>query len=157
MTELQRLQRSLRTIDKHMASRSWHTEPNKALWIDARVTTLAAIAELTTSTVPTYSGARITIEIPDNTDLQSFTDPLYTVDIDASLERFVNIIHDMSVAFFGSDAHISVFISSKSSKYRVCVNDSYNVVTLADMVHDWCQSVNDSGAFIVMNKATNNV
>ena len=154
MTELTRLQRSLRTIDKHMKSRSWHTEPNKALWIDARVTTLAAIAELTTSTVPTYSGARITIEIPDNTDIQSFTDPSYTVDIDASLERFVNIIHDMSVAFFGSDAHISVFISSK---YRVCVNDSYNVVTLADMVRDWSQSVNDSGVFIVMNKVTNNV
>ena len=154
MTELASLQRSLRTIDKHMVSRSWHTEPNKALWIDARVTTLAAIAELTTSTVPTYSGARITIEIPDNTDIQSFADPLYTVDIDASLERFTNIIHDMSVAFFGSDAHISVFISSK---YRVCINDSYNVVKLADMVRDWCQSVNDTGAFIVMNKATNNV
>ena len=154
MTELARLQRSLRTIDKHMSSRSWHTEPNKALWIDARVTTLAAIAELTTSTVPTYSGARITIEIPDNTDVQSFTDALYTVDIDASLERFVNIIHGMSVAFFGSDAHVSVFISSQ---YRVCVNDSYNVVKLADMVSDWCQFVNDSGAFIVMNKATNNV
>lgn len=154
MTELQRLQRSLRTIDKHMASRSWNTEPNKALWLDARVTTLAAIAELTTSTVPTYSGARITIEIPDNTDIQSFTDPSYVVDINASLERFVNIIHGMSVAFFGSDAHISVFISSK---YRVCINDSYNVVTLADMVRDWCQSVNDNGLFIVRIKDTNNV
>lgn len=154
MTDLARLQSSLRTIDKHMASRSWNTEPNKALWIDARVTTLAAIAEVTTSTVPKYSGARITIEIPDNTDIQSFSDPLYTVDIDASLERFVNIIHDMSVAFFGSDAHISVFISSK---YRVCVNDSYNVVKLADMVRDWCQSANDNGLFIVRNKVTNNV
>lgn len=107
-----------------------------------------------TSTVPTYSGARITIEIPDNTDIQSFKDQSYTVDIDASLERFVNIIHDMSVAFFGRDAHISVFISST---YRVCINDSYNVVTLADMVRSWCQSVNDNGAFIVMNKVTNNV
>lgn len=154
MTDLARLQGSLRTIDKHIASRSWNTEPNKALWIDARVTTLAAIAELTTSTVSTYSGARITIEITDNTDIQSFADPLYTVDIDASLERFTNIIHDMSVAFFGSDAHISVFISSK---YRVCVNDSYNVVTLADMVRDWCQSVNDNGLFIVRNKDTDNV
>ena len=154
MTELERLQRSLRTIDKHMASRTWHTEPNKALWIDARVTTLAAIAELTTSTVPTYSGARITIEIPDNTDIQSFHDPLYTVDVDASMEKFTDIIHGMAVAFFGSDAHIWVVISSR---YRVCVNDSFNVVTLADMVRDWCQSVNANGSFIVLNKVPNNV
>ena len=98
--------------------------------------------------------ARITVEICDNTDIQSFSDPLYTVDVDASLESFVNIIYDMSVAFFGSDAQISVFIS-RNGRYRVCVNDSFNVVALADMVRDWCQSVNDKGAFIVMKGNTN--
>jgi hypothetical protein len=148
MEELRDLQRSLRTIDKHMSSRAYINSSSKALWIDARVTTLAAIAALT-DTDATYSGANITIEFPDNTDVQSFDH----VDSEASLERFTDILHGMAVSYFGSDAHISVFVSSK---YRVCVNDSYNVVKLADMVRDWCQSVNDSGNWIV-NKATNNV
>lgn len=100
------------------------------------------------------SGARVTIEITDNTDIQSFSDPLYTVDIEASLEQFRNIVCGMAVSYFGADANIQVFISPK---YRVCINDSYNVVKLADMVRGWCQSVNDTGAFIVMNRNTNNV
>ena len=149
MDELRDLQRSLRTIDKHMSSRAYINSASKALWIDARVTTLAAIAVLT-DTDTTYSGANITIEIPDNTDAQSFAH----IDSEASLERFTNIIHGMAVKYFGVKANISVFVSSK---YRVCVNDSYNVVKLADMVRDWCQSVNDSGNWIVTVKATNNV
>ena len=149
VTELQSLQHSLRTIDKHMSSRGFATSATKALWIDARVTTIAAISALTNAADATYSGARITIEFPNNTDVESFDG----IDIEASLERFTEIIHGMAVSYFGTDATIRVFISRK---YRVCVNDSYNVVNLADMVHDWCQSVNDTGAWIV-NKATNNV
>jgi hypothetical protein len=148
MTELQALQNSLRTIDKHMTTRGYATSATKALWIDARVTTLAAISALT-DTDTTYSGANITIEFPDNTDVASFPD----VDSEASLERFRTIIHSMALKYFGVNAYISVYASSK---YRVCVNDSYNVVKLADMVRDWCQSINDTGNWIV-NKATNNV
>lgn len=149
MKELRDLQRSLRTIDRHMSSRAYINSASKALWIDARITTLAAIAALT-DTDATYSGANITIEFPNNTDVQSY--PEY--DSEASLERFTEIIHGMAVKYFGSDANISVY---PSSKYRVCINDSYNVVKLAEMVRDWCQSVNDSGDWIVTVKATNNV
>jgi len=66
--ELRDLQRSLRTIDRHMLSRAYINSASKGLWIDARVTTLAAIAALT-DTDATYSGANITIEFPDNTDV----------------------------------------------------------------------------------------